>query len=340
MRAAAFVKRIAFLFLRTVGIILVLATFGLLAFQAWHFESAKPGTSAEYWEYLCGVQLPEFKGHETYSHFGGAYPVIDGKAHYYAQRHHDSLLFSVPLEDVLHDLPTVQEYLTNPQPPPASNCVGYRSLCELYKQSAERRSACADYFGAAKLNAMDTPKLEALRITIAKASTFPRYDERDDAEFRGRLGRAKRAWATFTFEAFYLGAWLMFVAGLRPLHVRWYWRVASAPFLLCLPFFLGYAPMTFTFGPSGGFVYPAYLALASLPMKIVPCSALDGFVWQFFPSVLSSLSQVPGRPAAATFMGCVGPVSSLAFGLILLAVISGIICLGQGFKAPPQRTVR
>jgi hypothetical protein len=340
MKAAAYVKRIAFLFLRTVGVILALATFGLLAFHAWHFESAKPGTSAEYWEYLCGVQLPEFKGHETNSHFGGAYPVIDGKAYYYAQRHHDSLLFSVPLEDVLHDLPNVQEHLANPQPPQSSNCVGYRSLCELYKKSAERRSECAKYFGTAKVDAMDMPKLEALRITISKATTFPPYDEGGDAEFRGRLGRAQRAWATYAFEAFYLAAWLMFVAGLRPLRVRWYWRVASAPFLLCLPFFLGYAPMTFTFGPSGGFVYPIYLALASFPMKIVPCSALDSFVWQFFPSILSSLSQVPGRPAAATFMGCVGPVSSLGFGLLLLACISAVIYLGSSFKPPPQRTVR
>lgn len=330
-------KRMASLLLRAVGVVLILATFGLLASKAWHFEPSQSGTSAEYWEYVCGVQLPEFKGHHTYSHFGGAYPVVDGKAYYYAQMHHESLLYSVPVEYVLRDRPNVQEHLTNPQPPPSSNCVGYNSLCALYKESADRRSACADYFGSVKVNVMDTQELESLRITMAKASRFPAYDEREDAEFYGRLGRAKRVWATFAFEGLYLAAWLMFVAGVPPLRVRWYWRVACSPFLLFLPFFLGYPPMTFTFGPSGGFVYPLYLLLASLPMNIVPCSGLDGFVWQLFPNVLSGLSQVPGSPVAATRMACVGPVSSVAFGALLLAGISAVIYVRRRFKPPSQR---
>ena len=331
-------KWIALLFLRTVGIFFVLATFGLLAYLAWSFEPAKSGTSAEYWEYLSGVQLPEFKGHEKYSHFGGVYPVVDGKAYYYAQEHHGSLLFSVPVEDVLRDLPNVQEHLKNPQPPPSSNCDGNDSLCELYQESAAKRSECARYFDTVQVDTMDTPGLEALRIAMAKASTRPAYDEQEVADFHARLGRGKRAWATFTFEGLYLAAWLMFVAGVRPLRVAWYWRLAFAPFLLFLPYFLGYAPMTFTFGPSGGFVYSMYLVLASLPMMIVPCSALDSFVGGLFPNILSDLSQLPGSPAAATVMGCVGPVSSLAFGLLLLAGVSGMICLGRSFNPPPWLT--
>jgi hypothetical protein len=322
--------------MRALGVFFIVATFGLLAFKAWHFEPSESGTSAEYWEYVCGVQLPEFKGHHTYSHFGGAYPVVDGNAYYYTQMHHESLLYSVPVEDVLHDLPNVQERLTNPQPPLSSDCAGYHSPCALYKESAERRSACANYFGQAKVNVVNTQELESLRITMAKVSKFPPYDEHEDAEFRGRLGRAKRAWTTFTFEGLYLAAWLMFVAGVPPLRVRWYWRAACSPFLLFLPLFLGYAPMTFTFGPSGGFVYPLYLVLASLPMKIVPCSGLDGFVWQLFPNVLSGLSQVPGSPMAATHMACVGPVSSVAFGALLLAGISAVIYARRRFKPPSQ----
>jgi hypothetical protein len=325
-------KRILRLLLQVVGVALILATFGLLALKAWHFEPSKPGTSAEYWEYLCGVQLPEFKGHQTYSQFGGAYPVVEGKAYYYAQMHHASVLCFVPVGDVLSDLPRVQEQLANPQPPPPVNCVRYRSLCALYKESAEHRSDCAKYFGSVKVDAMNTQELEALRITMAKASKFPPYDEHEDAEFFGRLGRAKRAWATFTFEGLYLAAWLMFVVGVPPLRMRWFWRVACAPFLLFLPFFLGYAPMTFTFGPSGGLVYPLYLALASLPMSIVPCSVFDGFVWQLFPKLLSGLSQVPGSPMAATRIACVGPVSSLAFGVVLLAGVSAIIYARKKFK--------
>jgi hypothetical protein len=107
---------------------------------------------------------------------------------------------------VLHDLPNVQEQLANPKPPLLSTCVGYHSLCELYRESAERRSECATYFGAVKVNAMDKQGLEAMRIAVAKASKFPPYDEHEDTEFRGRLGRAKRAWATVIFEASYIAA--------------------------------------------------------------------------------------------------------------------------------------
>ncbi|HEV2842569.1 MAG TPA: hypothetical protein VGW39_14695 [Chthoniobacterales bacterium] len=83
MTAQGRVKRMASLFLRVAGVVLILATFGLLAFKAWHFEPSKSGTSAEYWEYVCGVQLPGFKRHHEYSRFGGAYPVVDGSAYYY-----------------------------------------------------------------------------------------------------------------------------------------------------------------------------------------------------------------------------------------------------------------
>ena len=318
-------KRIAKLLLRAVVVLLTVITFGALALRAWHFELSEPGTSAESWEYLCGVQLPEFKGHYQYSRFGGAYPVVDGKAHYYSQMQHGSLLYSVSLEDVLHDLPRVQEHLANPQPPSSSNCVGYDSLCELYKRSSERRSQCVAILGAAKAETMSPSELEELRLRIVQAATFPRYDKLEDEEFRGRVDRGKRVWVTFAFETIYLGGWLMFVTGVRFLRVRWYWRVGLGPFLLFLPYFLGYAPMTFTFGPSGGFVYPLYLILASLPMQIVPCSALDGFVWQLLPNLLQGLSQMPGSPLAVTRMACVGPVSSLGFGIVLLAGFFAVI---------------
>ena len=179
--------------------------------------------------------------------------------------------------------------------------------------------------------------LEALRTRITKAAKSPTDEEDEDAEFRGRLDRAKRVWATVTFEAIHISAWLMYVIGVPPIRVRWRWRVACAPFLLFLPYFLGYAPMTFTFGPSGGFVYPIYLMLASLPMQIVPCSPLDGLTWELIPQILSGLSQVPGRPVAASAVLCVGPISSIAFGIVLLAGISTVIRIGRRFKAGRPR---
>jgi hypothetical protein len=97
--------------------------------------------------------------------------------------------------------------------------------------------------------------------------------------------------------------------------------------------------MTFTYGPSGGFVYPFYLMLASLPMQIVPCSALDGFVWQHLPNVLDSLSQLPGSPLAATHTMCVGPVSSFGFGILLVAVFFAIVHLAGDTSMKTENVV-
>ena len=35
-----------------------------------NFAVAQPGNAAAYWEYLCGVQLPSFNGHDDFD-FGG-----------------------------------------------------------------------------------------------------------------------------------------------------------------------------------------------------------------------------------------------------------------------------
>src|SRR4051794_33154843 len=111
MAGRASLKRVTYVLLRAMLAFVVLATFGLLGLMAWHFKPLSSGTSAEFWEYLCGVQLPEFKGHVPYSWLGGVYPVVDGEAYYYAQEHHGSILFAVPLAEVLRDLPRVQDYL-------------------------------------------------------------------------------------------------------------------------------------------------------------------------------------------------------------------------------------
>ena len=59
----------------------------------------------------------------------------------------------------------------------------------------------------------------------------------------------------------------------------------------------GTAPMTFTFGPAGGFIYSIYLRLADLPMELIPCSPEDEYIWQLLPQALAPLPQVPGRLA-------------------------------------------
>ncbi len=308
------------------GLVALLAalSLALLAMQASRFQASRPGTSAEYWEYLCGVQLSEFSGHFRFSYRGDAYPVIGDQAHYVTQRHHDQLLFSVPLALVLQDLPQVRARLQHPVAPRPTACGEDFDVCRLFERSAPKRSECARLLSDRKISTADD--LELLRVEMTTQSNYI------DASFRDRLARGQRAWITFAFEALYLVAWLMFVAGIRPLRCSWRWRAGAAPFLLFLPYFLGYAPMTFTFGPTGGFVYPMYLMLASLPMKVVPCSAADQFIWPFFPQFLGDLSQLPGSPMAASQMACVGPASSVAFGALVVAIVCAVLYVANRWK--------
>ena len=306
------------------GLLLLLAVTTLvgIGFAARLFKTAEPGAPADYWEYLCGVQLPSFSGHGRYAYSGGVYPSLDGLLYYYEQHHHDQRLFVVPQKDVLGTLPLVQEHLTLPHPPESSECPDTdRSKCTLYERAAPRRESCrASLVGVSTAQATST--LEALRIQV-EDQQHGQYREQSDTAFRERIRRADRVWLTFAFEVSFLAAWLLFVAW--PLfgvaRLNWPWRLGLAPFLLFLPYFLGYAPMTFTFGPSGGFVYPGYLMLAALPMQLVPCSVLDRVLWELLPSLLAPLSQVPGSPAGASRMFCVGPASSLIFGALLVAVM-------------------
>lgn len=71
-------------------------------------------------------------------------------------------------------------------------------------------------------------------------------------------------------------------------------------------------------------MYPLYLGLAFIPLMVVPCTPLDEWTWQLLPQVLAGLSQTPGAALAMSGWGCVGPVSSLIAGVLLVLLGSGI----------------
>ena len=322
-------KRALSWFLRILGGAFLLATVALFVVSAWRFKVSTPGSSAEYWEYLCGVQLPSFAGHQQYFRDGGAYPVVDGSAYYFTQMHHERLLYRVPVADVVRDLPQVRESLAASPLPPSTTCDRFDEACLLVVGGAPRRAACAKRIGSSDFSLTDARDLEALRIALAE---HPEATAQQDAAFRDRLERGRRVWLTFAFEAFYLTAWLMFVVGVRPFDLSWGWRAGLAPFLLFLRFFLGFAPMTLTFGPPGGFVYPLYLSLAAVPMHLVPCSTFDSRIGARLPNLLGWFSQLPGLPMAYTRMLCIGPASSLVFGAALVAIASATLFLWRRVK--------
>ena len=201
-------------------------------------------------------------------------------------------------------------------------------LCDLHERGTKKRELCRSVFVEPAVAGDDVPAIVArLRAaSLSDADDFELSGRGPDADARlnERLRRTDRAWLTYVFEAAFLSAWWLFVAmpWIRGASfARLVIHAAAAPFLLFIPFFLGYAPMTFTFGPSGGILYPLYLVLASIPMSAVPCSQLDIAVWPHLPHVLGWFTQLPGAPMAATNFACVGPASSLGFGLLVAWVL-------------------
>lgn len=315
-------------------VLVVIATWVGLALKGRDFEVARQGTSAEYWEHLCGVQLESFKGHHNYSRNGGVFPIFEGELYFFDQMHHEQLLYTVKPEDVLGSAAQVRTALAIADHPIESSCYADGvDRCSLYKRSVPKREACRSYFSDLGTKQLSVPNLEEIRKLVAKRNTEALFETGSSEELHARVDRGRHVWLSIAFEAIYLTAWWAFFSW-RLFSNRsvlsWRWHVSLSPFLLFLPYFLGYAPMTFTYGPSGGFVYPGYLIVASIPLYLIPCSKADGFVWNLFPQFLGPLSQIPGSPLAASYMTCVGPVSSTIAGLVLIAVLSATpILLGS-----------
>jgi hypothetical protein len=267
------------------------------------------------------VRLPGFPGHHAGTKWGGVYPAVDGNAYYYEQLEHWQNVHVVPVASVLQDAASVRAALADPR------AAGPSSPGDT--DATGRRQACATLLRASDGAALGEPQLEELRVAVG--GVLPLGVLWDDAASRGRamddgfrdwLARGNLAWAAGAFEAVYLGAWLWFVAGRRPLRVGWRWRVALAPFLLFVPFFLGYAPRSLTFAPSGGFVYPTYVFFAALPTLLLPCFALDAVVQQHLPMLLGGISLGQGDPRAESSLACDGPLSTLALGAALLLLLT------------------
>jgi len=314
-----------------VGVLLVPSVIALVR-RGLAYESVAPGSSAEFWEYACAVQLKAFHGHLKYSYWGGIYPPIEARLFYYTQDHHRQFLYSVSPAEVASDLPEVRAALQlDVKKCPNSD----PELCEFYKDGAPTRLMCRNYLARSAASAPIVGVVSDIQKARLRLHRFGQIDTREEEAFRARLARADRVWLSLVFEGVFIIGWVLFTAWpwLRGARFgRFVLHFGLSPVLLFIPYFLGYAPMTFTFGPSGGFVYPSYLVLASVPVGRIPCSRVDEVLWNMLPPLLAPLAQVPGAPAAATTYRCVGPFASLLFGAMIAVVLLAGRQLTRGFS--------
>jgi hypothetical protein len=157
-----------------------------------------------------------------------------------------------------------------------------------------------------------------------------------EGAFAERWARAGRYSWNVWFEFAFLSGMILFVA--------WPWvrglgRVQRAihlgltPCLFCLPFWLGYAPLTFTSaGDTEGVLYPRLLMV----LRGLPRSDLDTAIVRALPKPLEPLNQLPGPMMSLSGFGAVGPVVMLTLGLVIgVAIVWGPKarrCLGSRLR--------
>ena len=133
-----------------------------------------------------------------------------------------------------------------------------------------------------------------------------------EADFDDRWARAKLWPANVVGEFVYLSSLIVFTAwpwlrNGRPW--KWGFHLGLLPILLLLPYWLGYASLTFTSADRpGGALYPELIR----PFRGLPWTGFDTWALGKMPRILSDYSQYPGPMLAITGMGGVG--LSVAFG--------------------------
>ena len=144
--------------------------------------------------------------------------------------------------------------------------------------------------------------------------------------FLSQWGRAKLYWVSVLFEAVFLWLWWVFTfhrGAFGRLNGRRDLQIAFSPFLLFIPYYLGYAPYLFTFGPSGGILYPAFALLVSIPFTWFPFNPVEIWILQHIPHPLWYIAQVPVGMMAISFWASVSPTALLLFaGIVQILAFS------------------
>ena len=270
----------------------------------WAEQIANPvrnGDAATFWLHACGIDV----GAKHPRMYFGFYQPRDGWFIYYVQGFEERMLYKVKDADAIALFPKVVEKLQK-APPGALNPDVEKGFQEW------RGSGAAPDDAAGLLAKLRDAQLERLKQENPRLFEYKRAEEDDLTE---RWQRLQHYPWNVRGEFLFLAGMILFAAWpwLRGSgHVRWAIHLGLLPVLFCLPYWLGYAPFTFTSAPSGGVLYPGLLKSV---FHGLPWTSMDTYIVRSLPKPLEPLSQTPGPMLALAFMGGLGPVVVTGIGL-------------------------
>ena len=289
----------------------IVAEFALLRWAP-DMAPVKDGDPATFWLHACeidvGVKHPR-RG------FAGFYQPRDGWSIYYVQGMHGRFLYRVKEQDAAALFPTVVAKLEH-APPGALVPDVEAGVREWLSSDPDRADI---HFLLAKLR-------EALlnRLHEENARSY-QYVLAEEEDFGERWERVKRYHWNVVSEALFFAGLIVFAAWpwLRGGgYLRWAVHLGLVPPLFFLPFWLGYARLSFTSaGPIGGALYPVLIARFR---GFLSWTALDTMIVRNFPQVLEPLSQASGPMLSLSGGRAVGPVATVVMSGGILLIIAAI----------------
>jgi hypothetical protein len=269
----------------------------------------RDGEAATFWLHACRIDVGARRAEVR----GGSYQPRDGWFLYYVQGFHGQFLYRVSSAEALALFPAVVRKLQG-APPGALDADVEVGLREWLRADPGRTDA------ALLLAKLREARLARLQQTHPELHDYVLAEEDDFGKRWERAGRY--AW-NLVFEFVFLAGLILFAAwpwlrGGGP--TRWAIHLGLLPLLFFLPFWLGYARLTFTSaGPSGGVLYPWLLS----PFRGLGWTALDTAIVRRLPQVLEPLSQTPGPMLSLSGFGAVGPVAATVMSIVLGGLVFG-----------------
>jgi hypothetical protein len=271
----------------------------------------RDGDAAHFWLFACGIDVGVRNPGPGALRF---YLPRDGWYISYDQGIHGQLLYRAPAADVEALFPKVVDRLRR-APPGAL----YPDVETGFREWEHSGAAPDDVVGF-------LVRLREARLARLKQEDLQLYQHvlPQEDEFNDRWRRVGRFRWNLWFEFAYLTGLILFAAWpwLRAAG-RWRWaaHVALLPPLVCLPYWLGYAPLTFTSAGGGDAVlYPRVIGV----LRGLPWSELDSAILRAGPKPLEPLAQTPGPMMAISGFGAPGPVAVTVLGLLAGLAVLGV----------------